>query len=253
MEKSILFSASSESENLAVSKKTFILSLIVTGIYMIIGFKWFYTLLFGATLTEWQFSFGWPLYRFSLATCLFFLLPWYLVCKKWNMPINTIGVQRGNVKLGLILTAIGAVVTIGVGFSVAGDPTFKEFYPMERVFVDPAKFGAFNVAGFVIMETLYFFLYYIPYEFFFRGVSQFPLLDMGKVRTTWIVLYTTAITTAVHYTGTPITELVSAFAVGFIFGLATIKCRSIWYVLVVHAAIGIVTDFVCLFLLQGWM
>ena len=252
MEKFVFFSARAELENMALAKKVFLLSLLLTGIYMLVGFKWFYSLLFGAALTEWQYYFAWPIYRFSLATCLFFIVPWYVGCKKWGIKIKELGWQWGNVKLGLILIVIGTAAIIGVGFSVASDPTFPKFYPMERVFVDP-KFGAFNVTGYIIMEALYVIMYYIPFEFFFRGFSQFPLLNNGKVRTTWILLYTTAISTAVHYTDVPLMEMLSALAVGIVFGLATIKTRSIRYVLIVHAAIGIVTDFICLLVLQNWI
>ncbi|HME55634.1 MAG TPA: CPBP family intramembrane glutamic endopeptidase [Candidatus Lokiarchaeia archaeon] len=252
MQKTALFSNQPDAENLALAKKIFMLSLLVTVIYMLVGFKWFYYILFGATLTEWQYYFIWPIYRFSLATCLFFFIPWYVACKKWGIKIKELGWQRGNVKLGLILTAIGAAAIIGVGFSVASDPTFPAFYPMERVFVDP-RFGAFNVTGYIIMEALYVIMYYIPFEFFFRGFSQFPLLDNGKVRTTWILLYSTAISTAVHYTDVPLMEMLSALAIGVVFGLVTLKTRSIWYVLIVHAAVGIVTDFICLLVLQKWI
>lgn len=251
MEKSVFFSTRPEPENLVLAKKVFLFSVIITVIYMIVGFKWFYSLLF-SSLTEWQFNFAWPIYRFSIATCLFFLIPWYAWCKKWGYSIKDLGWQWGNVKLGLILMAIGAAAIVGVGFSVAGDPSFPTFYPMERVFVDP-RFGAFNIVGYIVMEAIYGIMYYIPFEFFFRGFSQFPLLDKGKVRTTWIIVFTTIISTAVHYTDVPLMELISALAVGPVFGLATIKTRSIRYVLIVHAAIGLVTDFICLLVLQKWI
>ncbi len=245
----VLFSTQARPEGLALARKVFLLSAALTGVYLIIGFKWFFSACFGARLTAWQFAFTWPIYRYCIVACLLFLVPWYVSTKRWGLKVSDLGWRWGNVRLGSILTAIGLGIAVAAGFVSAGDPTMVAFYPWERVFVDPA-YGEFNIGGFIVMEAMYVVLYYIPYEFFFRGFSMIPLVDNGKLRGTWAILYTTAITTAVHW-DVPATELVSAFAVGFIFGLAVLKCNSLRYALIVHVAVGLMTNIMCMLVLQG--
>ncbi len=245
----VLFSAQASPEGLALARKAFLLSASLTGIYLLVGFKWFFSACFGAALDPWQLAFAWPIYRYCVVFCLLFLVPWYLSTRRWGLKVGDLGWRWGKVKLGIILTAIGAGVAIASGFVAAGDATMFAFYPMERVFVDPV-YGQFNLGGFIAMEALYVVIYYVPYELFFRGFSMIPLVEAGKLRTTWAVLYTTAITTAVHW-DVPTTELVSALAVGFVFGLAVLKTSSIRYVLIVHVATGIFTNIMCMLVLQG--
>lgn len=245
----VLFSTQATPEGLALARKIFLLSAILTGVYLLIGFKWFYSACFGAVLTPWQLAFAWPIYRYCVVFCLLFLVPWYLSTKRWGMKVSDLGWRWGNVRLGISLTAVGFAVAVASGLVAAGDPSMVAFYPMERVFVDPA-YGGLNIGGFIVMEAMYAVIYYIPYELFFRGFSMIPLVENGKLRSTWAVLYTTAITTAVHW-DVPATELASAFVVGFIFGIVVLKCSSIRYVLIVHVATGIFTNVMCMLVLQS--
>jgi hypothetical protein len=246
-----IFSARTEPGELALARKTFTLSLVITGIYLLVGFKWFFVLAWGSWLDAWQLAFAWPLYRYGIVACLLYLVPWYAWTKRWGMNASNLGWRRGNTRLGAILTAIGLAVAVVAGFTAAADASMVAWYPWERVFVDPS-FGSFNIAGFIVMEAMYVILYYMPYEFFFRGFSMVPLVEHGKVRSTWTVIYSTAITTLVHW-DVPATELVSALVVGLIFGIAVLKCRSIWYVLIVHVVVGVMTNIMCVLVLQGIM
>ncbi|NMC05680.1 MAG: CPBP family intramembrane metalloprotease [Candidatus Lokiarchaeota archaeon] len=237
-------------EGRALARRMLLLSLCITGLYLMVGFKWFFSACFGGMLTPWQFALAWPIYRYCVVACLLWLVPWYISTRKWRLKASDLGWRKGNARLGYILTAIGLAISVPAGIIAAGDPSMVSFYPWERVFVDPA-YGELNLGGFVAMEAMYVVLYYVPYEFFFRGVSMLPLVERGSWRGTWIVLYTTAITTVVHW-DVPATELVSAFAVGFIFGIAAMKCGSFRYVLIVHAAIGVMTNITCMLALQGF-
>lgn len=248
---SFLFKSDATREEKGLARKFFVSSLTLSLIYLILGFKWFYTFILGNALDEWMFLFTWPIYKYLVAFVLFFLVPWYLWRVKWKGTLKELGWQWGNKKHGLILMAIGAVILVGIGFSVLVDPSMKDTYPIERVFVDPT-YGSFNFAGFIAMELMYVVLYYIPYEFFFRGFMQFPLAREGKVKTAWVIIYQVAITTAIHW-DVPTTELIAAFAFGIIIGILALKLDSIFYGLIFHVGVGLVTNIVCLVLLQGWM
>ncbi|MHA1700609.1 MAG: CPBP family glutamic-type intramembrane protease [Promethearchaeota archaeon] len=247
--KAVFLSGSVEPGAFNLAKNVLAISLIIYAIYMVVGFRWFYRLVFLSLLTEWQYYFLWPIYKYVITFALLLLLPLSFWRYKWGRPVREIGWQWGFKKRGLILTIIGALALVGIAFSTAADRTFSKVYPWERVFVDPG-FGQLNIAGYILMEVFYVIAYYIPYEFFFRGFCQFPLVVQGKVRTTWVVLYTTAITTILHW-DTPVTEFYAALAVGFIYGLATLKCDSLYYGLINHACVGLITNFICVLVLQS--
>lgn len=249
MHGTVLLSTQATPEGIALARRVFLLSVLLTCVYLLVGFKWFFTACFGAALTAWQLAFGWPIYRYCVAACLLFFVPRYVSTKRWGLKVGDLGWRRGNARLGYLLTAIGLAIAAPAGFVAAGDASMVAFYPLERAFVDPA-YGELNVGGFIVMTIMYVIIYYIPYEFFFRGFSMIPLVEQGKIRGTWVVLYTLAITMAVHW-DVPITELAGVFAVGFIFGIPTIKLQSFRYVLIIHAAIGVMTNIACVLALQG--
>lgn len=231
-----------------LSAKVLLVSLGLSGLYLIIGYKWFYSFIFGSILDSWAFTFVWPIYRYMIVFALLFLIPWYIWRKIWKQKLRSIGWQWGNRKWGLILSIIGAFAIIGIGFSTAADPSFAMVYPYERVFVDPA-YGQFNVWGFLVFEAMYVVLYYIPYEFFFRGFLQFPNPDKNRSKILTVLLSTT-ITTIIHWDA-PNTELFAALAVGFVYGFVALGTKSIFYGLINHIAVGLTTNIVCVLILQG--
>ncbi|MFX0102770.1 MAG: CPBP family intramembrane glutamic endopeptidase, partial [Candidatus Hodarchaeota archaeon] len=113
-------------------------------------------------------------------------------------------------------------------------------------------YGSFNLAGFLAIELMYVILYYVPYEFFFRGFMQFPLVRRGKVKTAWVITYQVIITTAIHW-DVPTSELLGAVVLGIIVGILVLRIDSIHYGLIFHIGIGMITNITCLFLLQGWI
>jgi len=88
----------------------------------------------------------------------------------------------------------------------------------------------------------YILFYYIPYEFYFRGVLQ---LGLSKTWKKWqSILFVTALTTLLHLTK-PWTEILAAFAFGFVFGIIAEKTKSWYYVCIIHFTAGVLTDTFC--------
>ncbi|MHA1681645.1 MAG: CPBP family intramembrane glutamic endopeptidase [Promethearchaeota archaeon] len=231
------------------ARKLLHVSLILFGAYMILGFKWFYSLLFIDLMDEWWFYFTWPVYKYAVTFILLLVIPWCWWRKHSDQSLASMGWRWGHKKLGLILSIVGIAAILGVGLSAFSDPSLSAVYPIERVYVDP-HFGSFNMGGFITFEILYIFLYYFAYEFFFRGFIGLPLLENSKTKGRWIVMLQVVLTTIVHW-DRPTTELVAAFAVGFIYGLVAIKSKSIVYGLINHVGVGIVTNIACALVLQG--
>ncbi len=84
-----------------------------------------------------------------------------------------------------------------------------------------------------------FFLYYLPWEFFFRGFLLFGLKE--KYGTMPAILIQTISSCLVHI-GKPTPEIIGSIPFGIIFGIIAIRTKNIWIVVLLHAALGIFTD-----------
>ena len=215
-------------------------------LYIFVGYPNFYEMVFKSPhFAVAHLIYGSDLYWYSKIfynwgfACLLFMVVPFLVSRKLKIPLRDLGMQLGDKKFGLILLAIGVIsipLTAQVGMV---DPIFQATYPLLR----PEAIPTLNVEVIILGEISYVILYYIPYEFFWRGFAQFPLRKYGKINTMWIILWTTGLTTLLHLP-TPPSELAGAALVGIIYGLLALRTNSILYGLVHHAATGVSADIV---------
>ena len=132
-----------------------------------------------------------------------------------------------------------------IGAFGATSPDLGSFYPYSRDLV--AKVREAGFAPFAGHFAAYFFLYYVPWEFFFRGFLLFPFTraaereGSGPTAIATLVLFQTIPSTLLHF-GHPISELASAVVAGIVFGALAWRTRSIVPGLILHAAIGLGTD-----------
>jgi membrane protease YdiL (CAAX protease family) len=143
-----------------------------------------------------------------------------------------IGLRIGNWRLGLLLVA-AALPLAWLGSLVGGrDRRLSEFYPMAR----SACRGGKRLA---LYESAYFFLYYLPWEFVFRGLLFFPLV--ATVGLLPALAVQTMLSTLYHI-GHPDSEIAASLAAGFLFGLIAFHTRSILYTTAIHGLFGMATD-----------
>ncbi len=83
------------------------------------------------------------------------------------------------------------------------------------------------------------FFYYLPWEFFFRGFLLFGLKD--RYGATEAILIQTISSCLVHI-NKPAGEILGAIPFGILFGIIALKTKSLWPVIILHAALGIFTD-----------
>ena len=127
------------------------------------------------------------------------------------------------------------------------------FYPYSRDLIQKVREA--GIGPLLMHYAAYFFLYYAPWEFFFRGFLLFPLalaaqrilarteggLEAGAPVIAALVLFQTIPSTLLHF-GHPLTEQLGAIPMGIGFGVLAWKTRSIVPGLLIHAAMGIGTD-----------
>ncbi len=142
------------------------------------------------------------------------------------------GFKPGKWRLGLPLAAAGIPFCLLAAFVGSRDPVMQAQYPFSKLACASAgKFAAF--------EAAYVVLYYVAWEFLFRGILFFPLVPwLGLVPALAIQ---TALSTLYHF-GHPDSEVFAALGAGFLFGAVAYATGSFFYTIFLHALVGVSTD-----------
>jgi len=197
--------------------------------------------------------------RFALSFLLLGAAPLVLALAFGDRP-SELGLRSGGplFRSPWFWCALPAAILVGaIG---AASPDIAAYYPYAPDLA--GRVAAEGALPFLFHYAAYFFLYYLPWEFFFRG---FLILGLAKglspaevppdtsTRTGMaapghgaalaaaLVLFQTMPSTMLHV-GHPMTELASAVIAGLGFGILAWKSGSILPGLLIHAAIGLGTD-----------
>ncbi|MHA1543088.1 MAG: CPBP family intramembrane glutamic endopeptidase [Candidatus Hodarchaeales archaeon] len=176
---------------------------------------------------------------FLLTTIVLFVVPFLINNFRWKKPLAYFGTQKGNWKIGLIV--VGVVILF---MPILFMPLLY-FNSQEQIMINTyplTKDVVFSWPIFALYELSYIVFYYIPYEFYFRGVLQ---LGLSKTRKKWqSILFVTILTTVLHATK-PWSEIVAALIAGILFGILAEKTDSWIYVFLIHITAGVLTDTFC--------
>ena len=154
--------------------------------------------------------------------------------------LASFGWTFGRTGLGFALAGAGLPLAVLAGFIGSHDPQMIKMYPF-------AKAACADARTFAGYELSYLFLYYLPWEFVFRGVLFLPLVPVLGLLPALAIQ--TAISTLLHI-GHPDTEVFAAAVAGLVFGAIAYATGSFLYTFILHAATGIATD-TFLFLRRG--
>jgi len=156
---------------------------------------------------------------------------------KFGMYPWTLGLQIGDWRIGLTLLAIGTPILVVSVILGARDPEVRRQYPFSKeALKGPLRFAVY--------EGAYVALYYLAWEFAFRGVVLFGLLAFLPVTIPGVavaIMVQTFLSTIYHI-GHPNSEVLGAFLLGLVSGAAAVATGSIFYGLVFHAVVGVLND-----------
>lgn len=219
----------------------FLGSLVLLCVYLYPGNHAFFTRHFGRLAPAGPFA-EWAAhcYQFGAAFLLMFLVPLLWARLGAGLRPADLGLQLGDWRLGLKIVLIGVVVLAGPLYLNGGQADFQAEYPL-------AKVAGTTVGLFVLWELCYL-VYYISWEFFFRGFWQLGL--SRGLGVAGALALQTAVSTIMHI-GKPAGETFSAIIGGVAFGLIALRTRSILYVLLLHWYLGIATDLFCALRARG--
>ena len=150
---------------------------------------------------------------------------------KSNVLISLLSFTNLRKNLLWALLAIAVIVIPSAYHASTLSPVLAE-YPLPRALLQNQQLLPAYFTGL-------FFLYYLPWEFFFRGFLLFGLKD--RYGTVPAILIQTISSCLVHI-GKPTPEMIGSIPFGIIFGIIAIRSRNIWIVVLLHAALGIFTD-----------
>lgn len=178
------------------------------------------------------------LWQFGIFFVLVFLIPLLLVKFRFKAPLKNFGFSLGDKKFGFRFVLIVIPFIVAPLIYIASRlPDIRTEYPLVKILIQRHDL----VMGY---ELAYIFLYYMAWEFYFRGFLLFGLRE--KYGDMAAIMIQTISSCLIHL-GKPESEIIGAIVVGILFGVIALRTRSFWYVFLIHAAIGVLTDLFIIF------
>lgn len=172
-----------------------------------------------------------PALHYGAAAVLLAGVPVLVARLALGLGPRRLGLGPGRWRLGLAWLGVGLPLAVAAGRLGAGSPAMAAVYPL-------ASHLRPDAAGF-LPHALGSFLYFGAWEVFFRGFVLFGLAPrLGEGPANGIQ---TALSVVAHF-GRPLTETLSAIPAGLLFGWIDLRVRSVWYIAIVHWAVGISVD-----------
>jgi len=177
---------------------------------------------------------GWFLSTFFIL----FVLPFVFIAVHPRLRLKDYGLGLGDWLFSLkIFSAFAVVMALAVAaikvFHIEG---FLRYYPMFAVKGITGHQPDF-VFWFIILETC-FFLYFVGWEFFFRGLLIFPL----SRRIGSLAALVGLVPFAIMHAGKPVAEAFGSIIAAWVLGILVLRARSFWVCPVLHFAIAFIMD-----------
>ncbi len=208
----------------------FIVPIVLT-IWIYYGQQSDFDVLFKRFQSLWNKDFYSTVFEYLSAFLLMFWLPYIIIKMIFKKRIRDYGFQLGDSHYGFRFVLIALPILLWAAYVGSGGADMQAEYPL-------SKSAANHLYLFIIVEIFYL-VYYLGWEFFFRGFLLFGL-EKRYGALTAILIQT--IPSAIVHIGKPASESFGAIFAGLFFGYVAIRTRSIFYPLLLHAVVGIGTD-----------
>lgn len=180
---------------------------------------------------RWNQDFYSTIYEYMTAFLLMFWVPYFIIKMVFKKKLREFGFGTGHAKYGFLFVAIALPFLLWAAYVGSSSPTLQTEYPL-------AKSTMGHLDLFIVVEFFYL-IYYISWEFLFRGFMLFGLEKRFGALTAILIQ---TIPSAIVHIGKPASESFGAIFAGLVFGYLAIRTRSILYPIILHAIVGIGTD-----------
>lgn len=173
------------------------------------------------------------LYLFITAFVLMGIFPALIIKLIFKQNLNDYGVRLGEWKIGLkSVFILFPIITLLFLLPAAYQKEMQNFYPLYR----PALENFTYLMNIEIQRGI---IYYLAWEFFFRGFMLFSLRDyVGD----WFAILIQTIPSCLWHIGYPTGEIIMSIPGGIMFGIIAIRTKSIFYPFLLHWLIGFTTS-----------
>lgn len=155
-----------------------------------------------------------------------------------SWPLHGVGPRAMGLRIGATRRALpwvgaGLLLAAPILAWAGGHPALREVYPWPGVAALRAAPWSWPAWAFAYG------LYYLAFEAFYRGFLLSGLRPwLGRSGALWAQA---GLATLIHV-GKPLTETIAAFPASLLFGLLTLRARSILPAVLLHLGIGLLTD-----------
>jgi membrane protease YdiL (CAAX protease family) len=171
-------------------------------------------------------------YYFATCFLLMGLVPVLIVKLLLRQSLADYGVQLGDRRRTFSSLLVLAPLLVLVAYLFRNSPEIVNEYPINR--------SAGTSAGMFGIHAVTYMLFYLGWEFHFRGFLQFGLRDkLGAPN----ALLVQVMASSLAHIGKPCSETFAAIAGGVVWGLIAYRTRSLLSGLLQHFLLGISLDF----------
>ena len=171
-------------------------------------------------------------YQWSMAFLLLGIIPMLIVKFVFREKLEDYGLKFKKPLISILIALLGILFVTPFTYFGAKNRDFISLYPLVK-----NSFG--SVENFVKAEFFYF-LYYIGYEFFFRG---FLFMGIRKHIGDWEAIGVSLMATVLLHVDRPEGEMAMAILAGIVFPIIVRKMKTLWPVILIHAYTGISLDY----------
>lgn len=171
------------------------------------------------------------LYWFNAEFIIYFLLPLLVILLVHRRPLRGFGLGLGDWRFGLKVSALFYLVMLPILWVVSDMQMFQQVYP-----------HAASVRSDWTLLLIYeaaFLLYFIGWEFIWRGYTVFGLAPhTGPAVAVFVQMIPFVI---LHY-GKPLPETIGSIVAAIALGALSLRVRSFWYAVLIHWSVMFTID-----------
>jgi membrane protease YdiL (CAAX protease family) len=172
------------------------------------------------------------LYTFFASFILLGWVPALIIKFVFREPLSVYGVQLGDLRFGMKSFLLLAPVAIALAYLSSQTEPFLLEYPLyKEASSSPWMFVAYSVS---------YLMFYLGWEFFFRGYMQFGLEGAFGG---WNAILVQTLASCLLHIGKPPTEIYGSILAGIVWGMMAWRGHSLLSVILLHWLLGVSLDF----------
>ena len=171
------------------------------------------------------------LYTFFASFILMGWIPALMIKFVFHEPLSVYGVQLGDIRFGLKSFLLLAPVMIALTYLSSRTEPFLLEYPLYK--------GASSSLWMFSVYAFFYSVFYLGWEFFFRGYMQFGLQGTFGV---WNAILVQTLASCLLHIGKPPAEIYGSILGGIVWGLMAWRGHSLLFVILLHWLLGEALD-----------